>query len=194
MPTNANNCPTSLEDLNRPLPCEKSAGGLVTEVLYALKSDVASWPAKATGNTIGGFSDHIETLSSSTMSMSSGKRMFKIQTKKDSAEIKYTLQGESGSRSFKATLEIFSPVVRAALLGFITATANQELVLLCKTRTGDWHLLGDEDEGVEYESAEATTGKTGTDANGATLVLSTNCAAPTIYKGDNIADLTTLPQ
>ncbi len=187
----SNTCPTSFEDLLRPLPCEKTAGGLVTTILYGLKDDVSTWPSKTTTSTMEGLSDHVETISTSLMTMAAGKRMFKIQIKKDSAELKYELQGESGSRSFKTTLEIFSPVVRAALLGFMTATANQELVMLCKTRTGDWHLLGDEDGGVEYDSAEATTGKAGTDANGATLTFTTNCSAPTIYTGDNISTLLT---
>ena len=44
--------------------------------------------------------------------------------------------------------------------------------------------MGDEDEGVEYDSAEAATGKAGSDANGTTITFSTECAAPTIYMGD----------
>lgn len=178
------NCPTCLEDLNRPAVCEKSTGGMVTEFLYALKEDVKTFPAKKSASLRTGLSDHIETESGSNLLMKSGKRMFKMNVKKSSAELKYALQGESGSRSFKTTLECFSPVVRATMLGFLSATANQELIILAKTRTGDWHLLGDEDEGVEYDSAEAATGKAGSDANGSTITFSTECAAPTIYKGD----------
>ena len=177
-------CPSCLEDLNRPSVCERTTGGLITEFLLALKEDVATWPQKQSAALRTSMKEHIETVSGSNLVMSNGKRMFKIQCKKDSAELKYAVQGESGSRSFKATLEIFSPAVRASVLGFMTATINQEMVILCKTRTGDWHLLGDEDEGAEYDSGEVTTGKTGSDANGATITFSKDVAAPTIYKGD----------
>lgn len=177
-------CPTCLQDLNRPSSCEKTTGGLVTEFLLALKDDVATWPQKQSAALRTSMTEHIETVAGSNLVMANNKRMFKIQCKKDSAELKYGVQGESGSRSFKATLEIFSPSVRAAVLGFMAATINQEMVILCKTRTGDWHLLGDADEGAEYDSGEATTGKAGSDANGATITFAKDVSAPTIYKGD----------
>ena len=128
--------------------------------------------------------DHIETVAGDNMTMKTGKRFFKIEIKKNSAELKYTIQGESGSRSFKSSLQIYSPALRAQLLGFMAATANQELVILCQTANKDWHMLGDGDEGCEYESGEATSGKAGTDAHGADLTFYTDTAAPTIYKGD----------
>lgn len=98
--------------------------------------------------------------------------------------LKYTEQGESGSKSFKPTLEIYSSTLRAQILGFLAATANQEIFILAKTRNGDWHLLGDEYEGVEHESAEATSGKLGSDNHGALITFFTETDAPTIYKGD----------
>ncbi len=179
-----------MEDLSRPLVCEKSTGGIVTEILYGLKDEVATWPSKMTASTRTELADHIETVDGDDLVMKSGCRMYKLSVKKNSAELKYTLQGESGSRSFQTTLEVFAPVVRASVLGFLSATANQELVILAKTRTGDWHLLGDEDEGCEYDSSESTTGKAGSDNNGTTITFTTECAAPTIYKGD-VSGLTT---
>ncbi len=178
-----------MEDLNRPGSCEKAKGGLVTEFLIAEKSDVAAWPQKLAPNLRTSMAQHVETVAGSHLEMASGKRMFRIQTKKDSAELKYAVQGESGSRSLKATLEVFAPTIRAQVLGFMSATLNQEVVILCKTRNGDWHLLGDSDEGCEYDSGEATTGKAGSDANGATLTFAKDVDAPTIYKGD-VASLT----
>lgn len=178
------NCPSCLEDLNRPAVCEKSTGGMVTEFLYAKKDDVQTWPVKQAASLRTQLAEHIETIPGSNLVMKPGKRMFKMQIKKSSAELKYAMQGESGSRSFKTTLECFSPVVRSIILGFLAATANQELVIIAKTRTGDWHLLGDEDEGVEYDSSESATGKAGSDPNGTTITFTTECAAPTIYKGD----------
>lgn len=183
MPENTN-CPACLEDLYRPSACEKTLGGMVTEFLYGFKDDVATWPAKMPAAGRGSMTDHVETAVGENLVMKSRKRMFRIQVKKASAELKYELQGESGARSFKTTLECNIPGFRSAILGFLSATANQELVILAKTRSGEWHLLGDEDEGVEYDSATANSGKAGTDANGADVTFSTECAAPTIYKGD----------
>ncbi|MBQ9509097.1 MAG: fibronectin type III domain-containing protein [Bacteroidales bacterium] len=179
-----NNCPSCLEDLMRPGACEKTLGGMVTEFLFGYKDDVHTWPAKQAANLREHLVDLIETVAGSNLVMKNGKRMFRIQVKKGSAELKYELQGESGAKSFKTTLETNIPGFRSVILGFMTATANQELVLLAKTRSGEWHLLGDEDEGVEYDSGTANSGKTGTDANGADVTFATECAAPTVYKGD----------
>lgn len=177
-------CPSCLEDLLRPGACEKTLGGMVTEFLFGYKDDVQTWPAKQAANLRSHLVDHIETVAGSNLVMKTGKRMFRIQVKKGSAELKYELQGESGAKSFKATLETNIPGFRSAILGFMAATANQEMVMLAKTRSGEWHLLGDEDEGVEYDSGTANSGKTGTDANGADVTFATECAAPTVYKGD----------
>ena len=179
-----NNCPSCLEDLMRPGACEKTLGGMVTEFLFGYKDDVQTWPAKQAANLREHLVDLIETVAGSNLVMKNGKRMFRIQVKKGSAELKYELQGESGAKSFKTTLETNIPGFRSVILGFMTATANQELVLLAKTRSGEWHLLGNEDEGVEYDSGTANSGKTGTDANGADVTFATECAAPTVYKGD----------
>ncbi len=183
MPNNEN-CPACLEDLMRPSACESTKSGVVTEFLYGFKEDVQTFPSKVSAALRQKLSDHIETEAGSDMVMKTGKRMFRVVAKKDNVELKYELQGESGARSFKCSLECNIPGFRAQLLGFLAATKNDELIVLAKTRTGEWHLLGDADEGVEYESATATSGKAGTDANGSDVVLSTTVDAPTVYMGD----------
>lgn len=177
-------CPDSFEDLVRPETCQKTVGGMVTEFLYGLKEDVATWPEKAAAALRTGLSDYVETVAGSNLVMASGKRLFRLQVKKGSAELKYALQGESGARSFRATLECNIPGFRASLLGFMAATANKELVILAKTRSGEWHLLGNEDEGVEYDTAEAMTGKAGTDPSGADVTFAIDTDAATVYNGD----------
>lgn len=186
---NTNLCPACLEDLARPATCEQVVGGVVTTYLLGLKEDVATWPTKKPASTRSVLVDHVETVSGSKLTMKPGKRMFAISAKKGSALLKYELQGESGSKSFKASLENNIPGLRPKMLGFLAATANQELVILAKSRSGDVHMLGDENEGVEYESAEATSGQNGNDPTGADVVFSTEVAAPTIYKGDNWDEL-----
>lgn len=177
-------CPACLEDLNRASACESTKSGVVTEVIYGLKSDVAAWPEKLAANLRNGLVDHVETVAGSNLVMKEGKRLFYIVFKKETLELKYELQGESGAHSFNATLEGNVPGMRSKILGLLAATKNEELVVLAKTKAGEWHLLGDEDEGVEYDSATATSGKAKADANGADLVLSYSCDAPTVYNGD----------
>lgn len=180
----SNICPDSFEDLVRPETCQKTVGGMVTEFLYGLKDDVASWPEKAAAALRTGLSAYVETVAGSNLVMAPGKRLFRLQVKKGSAELKYALQGESGARSFRATLECNIPGFRAAILGFLAATANKELVILAKTRSGEWHLLGNADEGVEYDTAEAMTGKAGTDPSGANVTFAIDTDAATVYNGD----------
>lgn len=186
---NTNQCPACLEDLARPTTCEQVMGGVVTEFLLGLKEDVATWPKKKDAALRTSMADHVETQPSSKLTMKPGKRLFKISAKKGSSEVKYELQGESGSKSYKASLENNIPGLRAKMLGLLAAVSNQELVILPKTKSGDVHLLGDESEGAELESASAVSGKTGTDANGADVVFSTDVPAPTIYTGDNWDEL-----
>lgn len=183
MPNNEN-CPSCLEDLMRPSACASTKSGVVTEFLYGFKDDVQTFPSKVSAALRQKLADHIETEPGSNMVMKPGKRMFRVVAKKDNVELKYELQGESGARSFKCSLECNIPGFRSQLLGFLAATKNDEIIVLAKTRTGEWHLLGDADEGVEFESASATTGKAGTDANGADVILSTSVDAPTVYMGD----------
>jgi len=157
---------------------------VVTEILYGFKEDVSHWPAKVSAALRTGLVQHIETANGDNMTMVTGKRLFRFVCKKNSAELKYELQGEPGSYSFKASIEGNLPGFRSILLGFLSATKNEELVILAKTKAGEWHLLGNEDEGAEYESASATTGKAGTDANGADFVISADTDAPVVYMGD----------
>lgn len=180
----SNICPDSFEDLVRPETCQKTVGGMVTEFLYGLKDDVVNWPEKAAAALRTGLSAYVETVAGSNLVMASGKRLFRLQVKKGSAELKYALQGESGARSFRATLECNIPGFRASILGFLAATANKELVILAKTRSGEWHLLGNADEGVEYDTAEAMTGKAGTDPSGADVTFAIDTDAATVYNGD----------
>ena len=175
-------CPACLEDLNRSSACSNMSG--VKEILCALQEDIQTWPAKAAIEARSGLVDHIETASGESIVLKSGKKFFKLYSKRNAAELKYAIQGEAGSRSMKATLEIYHPSFRSKILGFMAATMDREIVMLVKTANGDYHLLGDADNGVEYDSAEATSGKAVTDANGATITLSYDTPAPTIYKGD----------
>jgi hypothetical protein len=104
---------------------------------------------------------------------------------------KYTLQGPTGARSFKANLEVYHPGFKAKLLGLVSSTMNTELVILARLNNGDVHVLGDKDRGVEYgDSAELSSGKAVTDNNGGTLNFVYDTPTAQIYAGANLETLT----
>jgi hypothetical protein len=176
-------CPPCLEDLNIGANCDGSASG-IKKILYALHDDVKKWADKKPWETRTALADHVNAVTGDIV-MKTGKRFFKLESKRDSAELSYVGEGNAGSRSFKDALEVYHPGFRASLLGFGSATQNKKLVFLVLTKTGDWYLLGDKDEGVEHETFDSRSGKASTDDNGANMIFSrTGVNAPTIYKGN----------
>jgi len=106
---------------------------------------------------------------------------------RDLGELKYTLQGPTGARSFKANLEVYHPGFKSKLLGLVSSTMNNELVILARLNNGDIHMLGDKDRGVEYgDSAELSSGKAVTDNNGGTLNFVYDTPTAQIYVGTNL--------
>lgn len=176
-------CPPCLEDMNRPDNSCGSASGIV-RILYGLKKDVLTWPSKESAETRTSLADHVNTTVENII-MKPGKKLFEFGSKKNSGELKYVGEGEEGSRSLKASIECYHPQLRAQLVGFATAVQNQELIVLAKTRNGDWHMLGNADEGAILETFDATSGKATTDPNGANIMFSqSGLNAATIYKGE----------
>lgn len=176
-------CPPCFEDLNKGANCAGSASG-VKKILYASHDDVLTWPEKVPFEAREQLADHVNTTQGNLV-MKSGKRFYKIEAKRDSAEVSYVGEGDPGSRSLKEALEVYHPGFRAALLGFGSATLNRPMVFLVLTKTGDYMLLGDKDEGLDNETFDSRTGKAPGDPNGANIIFSrTGVNAATIYKGD----------
>jgi len=177
------NCPPCFEDLNRGAECGNSRAG-IKAIMFGLKSDVKTFPSKKPAETRTKLEDHVITTAGN-LEMKPGKRMYKFESKRATAELKYTLEGESGGRSLKASLAAYYNQFGGNIHGFISTIKNKELVLLVKVGNNDWHLLGDEDEGVEIETFEAGTGKQTTDPIGADFLLSiSGLEGATIYKGE----------
>jgi hypothetical protein len=173
-------CALEMEDLNIHSSCGNNMSG-VKNVYIALKEDVATLPKLP--NVRESYEDF--AVLEGTITMKPNKRFYHIYCSRDLGELKYTLQGQTGSRSLKGTLEVYHPGFKAKLLGLVASTMNSELLILARLNNGDVHLLGDKDRGVEYgDSAELSSGKTVTDNNGGTLNFVYDTPAAQIYFGD----------
>ena len=173
-------CSLQLEDLNKGGSCENKMSGVKT-VYFALKDDIKTFPTLP--STRNAYEDYVQLTGALTMK--DGKRFFKLHSERDLGELKYETQGVTGGKSFKGTLEIQHSGFKHKILGFLAATINEELIILCKLNNGEIHMLGDADRGAEYGDGTTTTsGKAVTDQNGVTLNFSYDTPAPLIYTGD----------
>ena len=159
-------CKYKIEDLANGLGCEVVMSCVKT-VLIGLKDDVAVWPQEIDVPTS---MDENAKLTGVPV-MAAGKRMFKIHSKDDAGEYQCTGQGEQGSRSQQANLNIYNSGFRASIAGFLRAVQNAELVILVLTNQGEWHLMGDRYRGAVLSEFTATSGKATTDANGADMTF-----------------------
>ena len=172
-------CKYKLEDLASGLGCDAVMSGVKT-VLVGLKDDIAVWPEEIATPT--NMDENVKL--SGIPVMKPGKRMFKLFCKNDAGEYKCTGQGEEGSRSQKATLDIYNPGFRAKIAGFLRAVQNAQLVIIPLTNQGEWHFMGDKYRGAILAEFESTSGKETTSANGASMTFSYDTPS------DRIIDLT----
>lgn len=169
MPT----CNLTIENLTRGNACQNNMSGVKT--LYFVPLDDVESINAVHPATLTSFDDYVTIGSSSldtkAVTLATGKKFAKIYCSTDMGELKYALQGSRvGNRSFKATLEVFHPKFKKQLLGFLSAMANAEMLVIAHLNNGEYHLLGDMEHGcILSDGLEATSGKAATDDNGATL-------------------------
>lgn len=169
MPT----CNLSIENLTRGNACQNNMSGVKT-IYFIPLDDVTAINAQRPA-TYASFDDYVtigdSAMDSKAVSVATGKKFAKVYCSTDMGELKYALQGSRvGNRSFKATLEVFHPKFKKQLLGFMSAMANAEMLVVVALNNGEYHLLGDLEHGcILADGAEATSGKAATDDNGATL-------------------------
>lgn len=179
------NCSLSIESLANDEFCQNNMSGVKT-MYFIPKSDVNSINA-VLANTKQNFADYVEIGSSAMVGKAftviSGKGFAKLYSAKDLGELKYAVQGAGvGSRSMKATLEVFHPNFKRKILGFLGTMINQELIIVVVLNNGDKHLLGDLERGAQIaDGVEATSGKAVTDQNGATLQFEWDTPMPQIF-------------
>lgn len=116
------------------------------------------------------------------VTVKSGRKFAEIYCADEMGELVYTPQGQKGSRSLKAELEIFHPGFKRQLLGFMSVALNREYILIVCLSNGDWHLLGDLKRGAKLsDSTKATSGKAITDGNGGELHFEYSCRSPRVF-------------
>ncbi len=189
MPETTITCNLSLEELSKSGDlCANNASG-VKAIYMAMHTDVATFPTLPLARTE--FADFAELEGS--IVMVAGKLFKKIYVSKDMGELKYKPQGKTGSRSFRASLSIFHPGLKAKLLGMVASMMNSEFFIVVLLENGDVHVLGDKYRGAEFsEDTELTSGKEITSENGGNLGFIYDTPTAQIYKGDLDA-LTTAP-
>ncbi len=116
------------------------------------------------------------------ITVKSGKEFAEMYCADGLGELVYTPQGQHGSRSFKAELEIFHPGFKKQLLGCMAVAMNREYILVVGLSNGEWHLLGDTRRGARMtDNTKATSGKAVTDANGGELHFEYSCQHPRVF-------------
>ena len=171
-------CNIVLEDLLKKGGCEDNASG-VKKVAVFLTEDVQTWPTRRAD--IQAMRDYVEL--DGNMTFKTGKRAFLIHCKADAGELTYEGQGEEGSKSQRARLNIYNPGMKSALLGFIAAVQNADCGAFVWLNNGEVHLLGDKDRGMHLAENNATSGKAISDPNGADLNFDYNTSRAQIYTG-----------
>jgi len=179
------NCSLSIETLANDDFCQNNMSGVKT-MYFIPKNDVTSINAvlAATKTT---FADYVQIGSTSmegkAFTVATNKGFAKLYCARDLGELKYAVQGAGvGSRSMKATLEVFHPNFKRKILGFLGTMINQEMIIVCVLNNGDIHLLGDLERGAQIaDGVEATSGKAVTDQNGATLQFEYDTPMPQIF-------------
>lgn len=182
------NCSLSIESLANDEFCQNNMSGVKTMYFIPKKDVNAINAVLATTKTT--FTDYVEIGSSAmegkAFTCATGKGFAKLYCTKDLGELKYAVQGTGvGSRSMKATLEVFHPNFKRKILGFLGTMINQELIIVAVLNNGDKHLLGDLERGAQIaDGVEATSGKAVTDQNGATLQFEWDTPMPQIFYED----------
>lgn len=159
-------CKYKLDDLRNGEGCDNVMSGVKT-VLIGLIDDVAVWPQEIDNPT----SMEENVMLVGLPVMKPGKRMFKLYSKNDAGEYQCIGQGEEGSRSQQASLNIYNPGFRKSINGFIRAVQNAQLLIICLTNQGEWHVMGDQYRGAVLSEFTSTSGKSVTDPNGADMTF-----------------------
>lgn len=178
-------CTLSIESLANTEFCQNNMSGVKT-MYFIPKSDVTAINA-VLATTKTSFTDYVQigsqAMEGKAFTVATGKGFAKLYCAKDLGEIKYAVQGAGvGSRSLKATLEVFHPGMKRKLLGFLGTMINQELIIVAVQNNGEIHLMGDLERGAEIaDGVEATSGKAVTDQNGATLQFEWDTPMPQVF-------------
>lgn len=158
-----------------------NTSGMFPTFYAARKEDVLTFPTKKADPEIPG--DPGDTVVyTSPYVMKTGKKFVKIEIELGNAEVKHSIIGGRGGKTFKNTLEAFVPSNSKEVLELISIIRNDDLILIGRDRTGTLRVVGSELLPAVLDSGEGTTGKKAEDDPGAgtTLTWSTEDDFPPI--------------
>jgi hypothetical protein len=180
----ATRCQIQAENIAESDSCSSNMSG-VTAIYYVPKAAVTAINVERP-DTITCYADRVvigdNSLAALAIEVETGACFGKMICEEDMGELVYTPQGQHGSRSFKAELEVFHSGFKKQLLGFVAAHNNQECLLVVVMNNGEIHLLGDKLRGARLaDSTKSTSGKAVTDPNGAECHFEWNTPAPQVF-------------
>jgi len=177
-------CSVNINNILAPSTCANNISG-VQRLLYIPRKDIESINA-LTAAEPSTYGERIiigsPALEQQAITVKSGTEFGEIFCAEELGELVYTPQGQKGSRSFKAELEIFHPGFKKTILGYLASALNTEFVFIVQLVNGEWHLLGNKRRGATLtDSTRATSGKEYTSANGAECHFECSTTAPRIF-------------
>jgi len=161
-----------------------NTAGMYEEFYFARHEDVLTWPTiKAVPATP---ADHVTY--DTPFIMKTGKKFAKLNTILGNAEVKWSLVGARGGKTFRNTLDVFMPENSAEKLGALSYMKNDKLVLIGRDRTKKLRVVGTELLPAMLDTLDGTTGKKAEDDPGAgnTLLFVTEDDYPPIIYTDEI--------
>jgi len=159
--------------------CKDGIGGLL-EVYFIEKGNVTSY-AKASGSV-------------TALTKSTGKRFYKYELQRNTAEFKETIEGnpDNGTVTFKQELTIILNRLDVATGNEILLLAQNNLWAVIKNRNGLFQLMG-EQLGADLTKGESGPGKIGTDRSGHTLTFTAEEPELAPFVGSAVAAALTTP-
>lgn len=169
----------AFDDITRNLPGGNNMGSLNALYLGRHK-EVKTWPKEPTTE------DTLEAAASleGELTMKEGKRMVPFYFTDDTAELSVKEVGEIDGISIEVTITVFHPGMQKKILGFFSATKNEDLVAVPVDGEGQKYLVGSELRPVKRQASDGSgTGKETKSRKGVALSLVWKTNALRVYEG-----------
>lgn len=153
----------------------------VKRVFYAFQDDILSFPTLADPETALTFESLVEY--DAAIVMKTGKQFFPLYCTVETGEIQSTIVGPRDGKGYENTLTISFPGNEAEFIGFKTASANRNLVLIVEEKNNKIRVLGDLNDPAFMDTDESTSGKAIADGRTSVISFKASSATPApIYK------------
>lgn len=169
----------AFDDITRNLPGGNNMGSLSALYLGRHK-DVKTWPTPPESE------DSFESAASldGDILMKEGKKMVPFYFTDDTAELSVKEVGEIDGISLEVTITVFHPGMQKKILGFFSATKNEDLVAVPVDGEGQKYLVGSELRPVKRQAADGSgTGKESKSRKGVALSLVWKTNSLRVYEG-----------